>query len=166
MGTSFGADRQGGTRNDGGLLPILYGDLFLADRRTAWHQHSAVHRDRRLQPGGADHRIDRSPPAERAVRALDQIIEWRGKPRQNAYIERDNRTVRYDWLSHYLFESIGEVQDHVTDWRWSDNRERLNMALGGITPKQKLVLLTPSTSDRRYKWGDYRRSGDIKQISR
>jgi len=29
-----------------------------------------------------------------------------GKPQQNAYIERYNRTVRYDWLAHYLFDSI------------------------------------------------------------
>jgi transposase InsO family protein len=26
-----------------------------------------------------------------------------GKPQQNAYVERYNRTVRYDWLAHYLF---------------------------------------------------------------
>lgn len=127
--------------------------------------------------------IDLSLPAERVVRALDQVIEWRGKPlairsdngpeyigstltswaerqgirldhiqpgkpQQNAYIERYNRTVRYDWLSHYLFESIGEVQDYATDWMWTYNHERPNMALGGITPKQKLALLTNSTSER------------------
>jgi len=33
-----------------------------------------------------------------------------GKPQQNAYVERFNRTVRYDWLAQYLFESIGQVQ--------------------------------------------------------
>src|SRR5690606_33363554 len=33
-----------------------------------------------------------------------------GKPQQNAYVERFNRTVRYDWLAQYLFESIEEVQ--------------------------------------------------------
>ena len=70
-----------------------------------------------------------------------------GKPQQNAYVERYNRTVRYDWLSHYLFESIVEVQDYATDWMWTYNHERPNMALGGITPKQKLALLNPSTSD-------------------
>ena len=88
--------------------------------------------------------VDFSLPAERVVRTLDQIIEWRGKPerircdngpeyiskilgtwahknqvqlvfiqpdnpQQNAYVERYNRTVRYDWLSQYLFESIAEV---------------------------------------------------------
>ena len=63
-----------------------------------------------------------------------------GKPQQNAYVERYNRTVRYDWLSHYLFESIDEVQDFATQWLWNYNHERPNMALGGITPKQKLAL--------------------------
>jgi putative transposase len=63
-----------------------------------------------------------------------------GKPQQNAYIERYNRTVRYDWLAHYLFDSIEEVQDYATRWLWTYNHERPNMALGGITPKQKLAL--------------------------
>lgn len=120
--------------------------------------------------------IDFSLPAERVMRALDQIIEWRGKPlrircdngpeyvsgavaawaarrridlifiqpgnpQQNAYIERYNRTVRYDWLAHYLFESIQEVQDFATRWLWSYNHERPNMALGGMTPQQKLTMV-------------------------
>lgn len=63
-----------------------------------------------------------------------------GNPQQNAYVERYNRTVRYDWLGHYLFESIAEVQEHATRWIWTYNHERPNMALGGITPKQKLAL--------------------------
>ena len=63
-----------------------------------------------------------------------------GKPQQNAYVERYNRTVRYDWLGHYLFGSIAEVQEFATRWLWTYNNERPNMALGGITPKQKLAL--------------------------
>lgn len=63
-----------------------------------------------------------------------------GKPQQNAYVERYNRTVRYDWLAHYLFDTIEEVQDFATRWLWTYNHERPNMALGGITPKQKLAL--------------------------
>ena len=63
-----------------------------------------------------------------------------GKPQQNAYIERYNRIVRYDWLSHYLFDSIAEVQDFATRWLWTYNHERPNMALGGITPKQKVTM--------------------------
>lgn len=63
-----------------------------------------------------------------------------GKPQQNAYIERYNRTVRYDWLGQYLFESIDAVQAFATRWLWTYNHERPNMGLGGITPKQKLAM--------------------------
>jgi putative transposase len=119
--------------------------------------------------------VDLSLPSARVIRALDQIIEWRGrpkaircdngpeyisttlqewatkrsiridyiqpgKPQQNAYVERFNRTVRYDWLSQTLFESIEEVQDAATRWLWTYNNERPNMALGGITPMQKLAI--------------------------
>lgn len=116
--------------------------------------------------------VDFSLPAQRVIRTLNQLIEWRGKPAaircdngpefisnklqvwaekqeikinyiqpgkpyQNAYIERYNRTVRYDWLNQYIFESIHEVQKFATQWLWHYNYERPNMALGGITPKQK-----------------------------
>jgi putative transposase len=53
-----------------------------------------------------------------------------------------NQTVRYDGLAHYLVDPIEEVQDFATTWLWSYNHERPNMALGGVTPKQKLNQLT------------------------
>lgn len=62
-----------------------------------------------------------------------------GKPQQNAYIERYNRTVRYDWLNQYLFDNIKEVQAHATKWLWTYNHERPNMGIGGITPAMKLA---------------------------
>jgi putative transposase len=63
-----------------------------------------------------------------------------GKPQQNAYIERYNRTVRYDWLNQTLFNSIEQVQNAATHWLWTYNHQRPNMAIGGITPIQKLRL--------------------------
>lgn len=119
--------------------------------------------------------VDFSLPAERVIRTLDQVIEWRGKPQQircdngpeyiseklklwaehksihlafiqpgkpqqNAYVERYNRTVRHAWLSQYLFDSIAEVQEYATHWLWVYNHERPNMGLGGITPIQKLTM--------------------------
>lgn len=109
-------------------------------------------------------------PAERVMRALDQIIEGRGKqacprcdngpeyigktmlewaikrrfsiihtqrgnPQQNAYVERYNRTVRYDWLAQNLFGSSEDVQLGATAWLWTYNNERPNMTLVGITPR-------------------------------
>jgi putative transposase len=119
--------------------------------------------------------IDFSLPSDRVIRALKQIISWRGKPQvircdngpenisgaiqnwakawgihfeyiqpgkpqQNAYVERFNRTVRYEWLSQYQWQDLDEVQMHATQWMWMYNHERPNMALGGITPKQRLAM--------------------------
>ena len=119
--------------------------------------------------------VDFSLPAERVIRVLDQIIEWRGKPlairsdngpeyisellrrwsekhdvrldfiqpgnpQQNAYVERFNRTVRYEWLSQHLWKDLAEVQLFATQWMHDYNHERPHMALGGITPKQRLAM--------------------------
>ena len=62
-----------------------------------------------------------------------------GQPQQNAYVERYNRTVRYNWLIQYPFDFIAQVQQLATRWLWTYNNERPNMALGGITPEQKLA---------------------------
>jgi putative transposase len=119
--------------------------------------------------------IDFSLPSERVIRALNQIIEWRGKPKaircdngpeyisgklivwaeaqqirieyiqpgkpqQNAFIERFNRTVRYEWLSQYYWENLDEVRLFATNWMYDYNHNRPNMALGGFTPKQRLAM--------------------------
>ncbi len=65
-----------------------------------------------------------------------------GNPKQNAYIERYNRTVRHEWLACDDFESLAEVQEVATQWLWSYNNELPHMVLGIIIPKQKL----PSSS--------------------
>jgi putative transposase len=63
-----------------------------------------------------------------------------GKPTQNAYIERFNRTVRHEWLDMNLFESIEHAQHLATDWLWKYNNERPNSAIGGIPPRQLLKV--------------------------
>jgi putative transposase len=62
-----------------------------------------------------------------------------GKPTQNAYIERYNRTVRHEWLDMHSFESIAHAQYLATQWLWSYNNERPHTAIGGITPIMKLT---------------------------
>ncbi len=52
----------------------------------------------------------------------------------------DNRTVRYEWLDLYIFESIDAVQQIATAWLWSCNNERPNMGNGGMTLAQKLKM--------------------------
>lgn len=61
-----------------------------------------------------------------------------GKPQQNAYIERYNRTVRQEWLGQFIWDTIEEVKEYATRWLWTYNNERPNMGIGGITPAMKL----------------------------
>jgi putative transposase len=81
--------------------------------------------------------------AQRRAIRLDFIQP--GKPQQNAYVERYNRTVRYDWLAHYLFDSIEQVQEFTTRWLWIYNHERPIMAVGGITQTETGVGRIVST---------------------
>ena len=73
-----------------------------------------------------------------AQRGIELMYIQPGKPQQNAYVERYNRTVRQEWLGQYLFDTLEQVQEHATRWLWSYNNERPNMGIGGITPAQKL----------------------------
>ena len=57
-----------------------------------------------------------------------------GKPTQNAYVERFNRTARHEWLNMHIFESVEHAQELATQWLWLYNNERPNTAVGGIPP--------------------------------
>jgi putative transposase len=75
-----------------------------------------------------------------------------GKPQQNAYVERYNRTVRHEWLEMHEFTTIEHAQQEATKWLWTYNNERPNMAIGGVTPAMKLAeaaKLKPSTPNPR-----------------
>ena len=40
----------------------------------------------------------------------------------------------------YLWKDLDEVSFFATNWMYEYNHERPNMALGGITPKQRLAM--------------------------
>lgn len=115
--------------------------------------------------------VDTSIPAERVVRVLEQLIDWRGKPAsirmdngpelishrleswakekhiellhiqpgkpaQNAYIERFNRTYREEVLDAYLFDDLQEVRYITEHWLEEYNTIRPHEALQGLPPRQ------------------------------
>lgn len=59
-----------------------------------------------------------------------------GKPTQNAYIERFNRTYREDILDAYLFEDIHQVNQLSKQWMKDYNNHHPHKALGGMSPKK------------------------------
>lgn len=57
-----------------------------------------------------------------------------GKPTQNAYIERFNRTFRQEVLDLYAFGDLDEVRDESTRWLYRYNHDRPHRSLGRQTP--------------------------------
>lgn len=57
-----------------------------------------------------------------------------GKPAQNGFIERFNRTFREDILDMYIFESLSEVTRIANDWIKFYNNDRPHESLGNLTP--------------------------------
>jgi putative transposase len=59
-----------------------------------------------------------------------------GKPAQNAYIERFNRTFREEVLDAYLFDDLQEVRTITERWLEDYNTIRRHEALLGLPPRQ------------------------------
>jgi putative transposase len=79
-----------------------------------------------------------SQTLERWATSHDVLLDFiePGKPAQNAYIERLNRTYREDVLDFYHFRSLAEVRAITEQWREEYNADRPHDSLAGLTPYQ------------------------------
>ena len=59
-----------------------------------------------------------------------------GKPNQNAYIERFNRTLREEVLGQHLFATLDDVREATWRWMTQYNEERPHDSLGDLTPAE------------------------------
>ncbi|MBA3086414.1 transposase, partial [Salmonella enterica] len=73
-----------------------------------------------------------------------------GKPMQNGFNERFNKTLRTEILDMYLFRTLSEVRELTENRRTEYNEERPHSSPGGIPPvtyaRQKLA------GDSNWQW--------------
>lgn len=59
-----------------------------------------------------------------------------GKPNQDAYVERFNRTYRDELLDLYLFATLDDVREATNWWMLEYNEDRPHESLGDRTPTE------------------------------
>nr|WP_257469388.1 integrase core domain-containing protein [Pantoea allii] len=70
-----------------------------------------------------------------------------GKPTQNAFIERFNRTYRTEILDFYLFRTLNEAREITERWLNEYNSERTHESLNNLTPEEyRLMAEKPEIS--------------------
>lgn len=67
-----------------------------------------------------------------------------GKPQQNSYIERFNRSFREDILDTYSFRTLREVRQLAGRWQIEYNHDRGHDSLGGKSPVEYARSFSPS----------------------
>jgi len=73
-----------------------------------------------------------------------------GKPMQNGFIERFNRSYREAVLDMFVFQSLAEVREQTEKWLKEYNEERPHESLGHLTPREYLLTQKPEISS--YPW--------------
>lgn len=88
-------------------------------------------------------RTDNSPeflgaPFAEWAKANGMVIRYiqPGKPNQNAYIERFNRTFREEVLDLHLFARLDDVREAAWWWMLDYNTERPHDSLGNLSPAE------------------------------
>ena len=126
--------------------------------------------------------IDYSFPSTKVVEAVQQIIEWRGKPEelrsdngtefiakafvgfcensaithvrtqkgkptQNGFIERFNRTYREDVLDANIFENVDQVRELTANWMEDYNNNHPHASLANMSPNEFMKTKTEKLSN-------------------
>ncbi|MDP6725543.1 MAG: IS3 family transposase [Arenicellales bacterium] len=73
-----------------------------------------------------------------------------GKPTQNSFVERFNRTFRTEVLDMYVFRDLDEVREISGNWIREYNTERPHQSLGKLTPIEYRMRFCPENSNLQW----------------
>lgn len=108
--------------------------IRVLDRIAAWRGYPAK---LRMDNGPELTSVKLAEWAEEHSIQLDFIKP--GKPTQNSFIERFNRTYREEVLNAYVFKTLSEVREITENWLVEYNEERPHESLGNLTPAEYLA---------------------------
>jgi putative transposase len=74
-----------------------------------------------------------------ADQGIKLVFIQKGKPHQNGYVERFNRTYREEVLDNYCFDNLQQARTMTNAWMWMYNNERPHSSLDYCTPRDFLV---------------------------
>ncbi len=71
-----------------------------------------------------------------------------GKPTQNAFIDRFNRTYRTEILDFYLFRTLNKARGITGRWLMEYNNERPHESLNNLTPEEYRLMAENRNSQK------------------
>ena len=130
-------------------LSILASTSLPSTRITQWLDNIAAWRDypNKIRVDNGPENISSHFQKWAKKHNIEIIYIQPGKPAQNGYIERFNRSYREAILDSYLFNTIREVQRLTDEWLDHYNNERPHEALRNMTPRQYAQALQGGNSN-------------------